>query len=135
MSKTLSVEELLRPRYKVIAPWPQMREHLNIGDILQGERGYLTMESKETFADYPHLLRPLPWHEEREESQMPEYLKVINGAFRDDHGKIGKVRFYKRISVCIEFPDKNQSFRSIKDTIPTTKEEYEQYESTQTPKP
>jgi hypothetical protein len=74
----MNAEELLKPRYKVIARWPQMREHLEVGEILKGERGYLTMESKELFADYPHLLKRLEWWEEREKKDLPECV-ILDG--------------------------------------------------------
>lgn len=84
----MTTEELLKPRYKVIADWPN-RKDFDIGQIItvaevwnpgylmytiedyQGKREYL----QDFFDKYPHLFESLEWWERREESDMPEYVK------------------------------------------------------------
>jgi hypothetical protein len=66
----MTPEDLLKPRYKVVADYPD--SIFKIGGILiQGEKD-LTEAAK-----YPHLFKKLEWWEEREEKDMPEYLKCI----------------------------------------------------------
>lgn len=83
MNKATSAkaEELLKPRYKVIADWPG-------GDYLPGD--IFTMEPDEdgtmldkihfvfehTCKKYPHLFKPLQWYEDRPKEEMPQYVKV-----------------------------------------------------------
>ena len=96
----MTKEELLKPRYKVIADYPQHyfkgedkdNEYKFIeGDILAygkvnnsmtyrriGRCGYMSVgipcESNPEL--YPKIFRKLEWWEEREEKDMPEYVKV-----------------------------------------------------------
>lgn len=65
------IEELMKPRYKVIADYPQSiwRIGLNVPDF---PIEYL----EKNFKPYPHLFRELKWWEERTESEMPEYVKL-----------------------------------------------------------
>lgn len=83
------VEALMRPRKKVIAPYPG--SPFNDGNILyyddeKIEAGfwYSTSESGQRFYIqdphlYPHLFKPLAWWEEREATEMPEYVKAESG--------------------------------------------------------
>lgn len=66
----LTPEELLKPRYKVIADYPNSSD--KVGSVYT-----LDHEGQSVFYDkYPHLFRPLSWWEERAESDLPEYVKV-----------------------------------------------------------
>jgi hypothetical protein len=72
----LSVDELLKPRYKVIADYPDNKN--KVGDII-------TLQTAQTKAahelvcgwydKYPAIFQPLEWWQEREPDEMPEYLK------------------------------------------------------------
>jgi hypothetical protein len=42
-------------KYKVIAEYPDMI--LEVGQIVEGERTYVTSETKANLADYPHLFQ------------------------------------------------------------------------------
>lgn len=83
----LTKEELLKPRYKVIAAYPMCLRKVgtvldNCGKSLSGN--YLYDLGKDTWDSeyldkYPHLFKRLEWWEERELPQMPEYLKGPDG--------------------------------------------------------
>lgn len=88
----LTKEELLKPRYRVIAGY--FFNPYSIGDILkQSPHGglYVTRHqqlvdgvpvdiedyvSEESVLKYPHLFRKLEWHDGLKESELPEYVKV-----------------------------------------------------------
>lgn len=81
-----TVEELLRPRYKVIADYPQ--SSLKVGDIISFELQHVEIAKytalngdpiklavmEKTVQKYPHLFQPLPWWSDRAVEDMPEYL-------------------------------------------------------------
>lgn len=67
----MSVEELLIPRYKVIADYPG--SPYTVGQIIHvhGEQGV----NCEYFNKWPAIFKPLQWWEERDKNDMPEYVK------------------------------------------------------------
>lgn len=106
MSNT--VEELLKPRYKVIVPWPGMEvEPFALGQIVtlqkhpsDEEEGFIHIPLKhipgsymreQFFLNYPHLFRKLEWWEERAPEDMPKYVKVIREDCAKDTGLYCKV--------------------------------------------
>ena len=80
----LSNEILLKPRIRVIAPYPN--SPYKIGDLMEcsGDAFYLikfgqckdfvSAKSLEPF--FSHLLKPLVWWEERELADFPEYVET-----------------------------------------------------------
>lgn len=77
----LSKEEILRKRYKVIADYPG--NPFEISAIIEptGTHQYEQIECA-YFDRYPHIFQPLGWWEEREEKDMPDYVKsLINQEF------------------------------------------------------
>lgn len=77
----LSVEELLKPRIKVISPWPDMQGS-DVGDVihLPNEDWVYsdgTFCQPDYFAIWPHLFSPLPWYAERTAEQIKavKYVK------------------------------------------------------------
>lgn len=106
----MTKEELLRPRVKVIAPYPKMPYKL--GAILEIDEQH----SNKYFDDYPHLFRRLEWWEERDASDMPEYVKQKNNDF---FTKVDKY-FYD----CFRSGDDKYWIRYY---LPATEEEYLQY--------
>lgn len=74
----LTVEELMKPRYKVIADYPG--NFLSVGtiivthDIWQDFTIELWCQSNDK---YPHLFKKLQWWEERAVEDMPEYVKCV----------------------------------------------------------
>lgn len=81
----MTVEEILRPRYKVIADYPMSKMYFNIGDVLYWNQQHDSYRiddkkvsmAKETVESYPHLFKRLEWWEERKPEDMPEYVKCI----------------------------------------------------------
>jgi hypothetical protein len=134
----LSVEELLKPRYKVIAKWPSMRDFslnqivvLNepfspqymkyVVEDCSGKREYIT----KYFDDYPHLFEKLNWYEEIEFRDLPKYIKWI-----DPSDKM-HVEYFE-VENWASSPNKNGICRCyvkdgtlfIGDCLPATEEEY-----------
>src|ERR1700733_717010 len=82
----MTSEELMKPRYKVIADWPGMP--YNVGDILMQDFEdsniwvipSLGMRSPHLFAhpeNWPHLFRRLQWWEDMKPGDLPEYVKIV----------------------------------------------------------
>jgi hypothetical protein len=78
----MTTEELMRPRFKVIADYPGSKHQ--VGKI------YIKMDGREFYENietgmaigfdpkyYENIFRPLAWWEDRELPQMPEYLKRV----------------------------------------------------------
>ena len=83
----MTKQELLKPRYEVIADYP--KSHFQIGDLIKMKEiypysGYSyelqggDIAAPEYFDQYPHLFKPLSWWQHRELKDMPEYVKVVN---------------------------------------------------------
>ena len=81
--------DLMAPRYKVIADYPNRPITMPIGHILTlnkwgaGKWWHEYTDDEPIHIDegstrFPVVLQPLPWYAEREESQMPEYVKQVN---------------------------------------------------------
>lgn len=67
----MTAEELLRPRFKVIADYPEsMFDIGKIEECAEAHHGCVTFYGK-----YPAIFKRLDWWEERAEGDMPEYLK------------------------------------------------------------
>lgn len=88
----MTPEELLKPRWKVIADYPN--SPFIIGQIFvipNFDKDF----TKKYWADdkdkYPHLFQRLEWWEERKPDEMPEYLKCLSPVFKWSKGDIIKV--------------------------------------------
>lgn len=147
-----TVEELLKPRYKVIADWPARQ--FFIGSILhvheplpdgrlrifidhepEGQKEwYLWNTGKIGEIDkYPHLFKKLEWWQEREESEMPEYVKWVANCH--EKGMIEPVtKWHQRAKHWAA--DVKSQINSIRAEyfMPATHEEYLAYINSQ-PKP
>lgn len=121
----MSIEELLRPRYKVIADYPKSLYH--VGDIINaggtGEDCIYCDREGPRMRHYPHLFQPLRWWQELAENEMPSFVKDT----RD-----GVV--YKILSQSPHTPSdalvvyaKGRGWISLYDTAPATEEEYTLY--------
>jgi hypothetical protein len=128
----MTPEELLKPRYKVIAPYPDMP--FSVGQVLLLQKhkegweytwaehdGFHSMTDLE-MSEFPHLFKEMEWWEEREEKDMPEYVKHRRG-----EGVLKIVSIdWKYMSVILE----DDSFpRSFMNFLPATASEYETYKS------
>jgi hypothetical protein len=90
----MDIQELLKPRYRVIADWPG-NKYFAVGEILSTHPIYELYAADKlkhlrkcdnsagvdisNLEKHPHLFRKLEWWEERDEKDMPEYLKFDNG--------------------------------------------------------
>lgn len=83
----LSKEELLIPRFKVIADYPQ--SPFTIGDIIKhnavlddfiyyDEEGIVRITPKY----YPAIFKKLEWWEDRSFEELPEYVKNADGVYK-----------------------------------------------------
>lgn len=115
----MEAKELLKPRYKVIADYPE--SPYKIGDI-EVDRGWSdTLHLK----DFPAIFKPLAWWEERGEEDMPNYLRIIS------YNKPivpAKKHFVGRHKNMFELPN-NRGCVFYEVCEPATKEEYEEYKS------
>lgn len=126
----MSNEELMRPRYKVIAGYPSNQN--KVGDIITIQRS--TRDQVELvcgwYDKFPHLFKKLEWWEEREIEEMPEYVKVV---IDDKPGFVHKVEGWVGNNAygVPMYGFKNRvgyvSPRSVTDLLPATAAEYEQY--------
>lgn len=151
-----TVEELLLPRYKVIADY--FYNPYKIGDIitvLHDDRSVhlATTSQRDDFGetvnvdhyfnparlkDYPHLFQPLPWWSDRKAEDMPAFIKCDERVWKIAEWKKDMLgRFFPVNEVETEGETKN--FANIKwhfagdKFLPATIEEYEQYK--QRPQP
>lgn len=129
----MAVEELLRPRYKVIERWPDMgRDAYYQGEIIilkafdqkqwSVKRGPCTLYDA-FFDSYPHLFKKLEWWEERKIEELPKYVKskrtgVVYGLVLD----------YIKKSMWL---DSCELTLNLSAYAPTTREEYNQYTNKQ----
>ena len=83
---SLTTEQLLAPRYKVIADYPQSRfnpDEILIPNRMDGkvDNQWVNQDPNDKryihaqLENFPHLFKPLQWWEDREEKDMPEYVK------------------------------------------------------------
>lgn len=130
----MSVEELLKPRYKVIADYPGCT--FSIGEICEPlSKDALYYSNKvscearnKMMSKYPHIFKPLAWYEERDVKDMPLYLK-------DNFGEVFKVSKYSDIlpvfyTDAIETKGKwkgSPTPFNLKATVPATEQEYLTY--------
>lgn len=135
----LTKEQLLRPRYKVIADYP-FRDHFLLNEIIELDQyddrphlklneWYVTKQKldgtglplnwfESTLNKYPHLFRPLKWWEHREESDMPEYVK-------DENNNIHKVKKWISCGMVADYVDGHSGNSNY--TLPATEQEYIDY--------
>jgi hypothetical protein len=94
MNNKLSNEELLKPRYKVIADYPY--SPYKIGDVVSFEKNRNAsicqpphynefsgmnevidhMTTAHEFDSFPALFKKLEWWEDRKPKEIPQYLKI-----------------------------------------------------------
>lgn len=89
------INDLLKPRYKVIADYPG--SDFEIGAILtkygmlydyEIEPGRHRSYSDHMIEGYSHLFQKLEWWQDRKPEEMPKYVKSISG---HDIGRVYKV--------------------------------------------
>lgn len=80
----MAPEELMKPRYKVIADYPKSLYH--VGDIINagstGEDCIYCDREGPRMRHYPHLFKKLEWWQDRAPEDMPEYVKEGEFVFK-----------------------------------------------------
>lgn len=121
-SEENKIEELLKPRRKVIALYPLTARDwgtaLEIGRILthpniSWAKNVLGFDVE----DFPHLFEPLPWYAERKVEDLPVYLKNIYSE------AVFKIEFYKG-DLCKSIEGETLLTENF---LPTSFEEYQSY--------
>jgi len=69
----MTVEQLLEPRYKLIADFPN--SPFKVGEILDLKDEW-NIDNYLAYDKYPHLFKRLEWWEERKLEDMPEYVRL-----------------------------------------------------------
>jgi hypothetical protein len=123
----MTPEQLLVPRYEVIAGYPGSHMYFEIGDILEWNGNYYKRKenilmAKDSVESYPHIFKPLQWWERREAGEMPEYYK-----YSGNHG-VFKTSF--RINggiVMLNFSPTETVPVNLAYCLPATEEDYNNY--------
>jgi hypothetical protein len=82
MTDQQRIDELMKPRYKVISKYPGSEDWEDIDAIIKiPDSRYKYADRKgtvcgvELFDSYPNIYERLKWWEERKPEEMPEYIK------------------------------------------------------------
>ncbi len=129
------ITELMKPRTKVIGPYP--KSPFNVGDVLEisGDCAGKNRTGSGVFRDsvyqpekFPNIFQPLQWHEERKPDEMPEYVKkrgvIIKIMIGQDISESGSAWMFEKS------PDGLRHRINLSDCLPATKEEFESYLTT-----
>lgn len=128
----MTTEELLIPRFKVIADYPNSL--FTIGDILKynnvlGDFIYYDEEGivRITPKYYPAIFKLLNWWEERSIEELPEYVKNADGVYKTYFSVPTKVDSLWEWTVVHPTKEFGTEVMYIIDNKvePSTKEEYE----------
>jgi hypothetical protein len=141
----MTTEELLKPRYKVIADWPGVAGKVIVGDVLVLDDmdnanvfwcgGEAFQEDK--LLDYPYLFKKLEWWEGRTIDDLAGVLFVKVMIYRG-YWRVGdvvparlKLDDLKPIGYLLKY----SHFQPVYELLPATKEEYEALTSKTTNQP
>jgi hypothetical protein len=126
----MTPDELMKPRYKVIADWPNMPDSVKVGDIVNHNAVF---RDNSLCSSFPHLFKKLEWWHERREEDLPKYIGVKNehGVFIWIHPivKWVETRLDEVGSCIISFPDLDGIYAEREynpwSMSPATQSEYE----------
>lgn len=138
MTEEQKVVELLKPRWKVIAEYPQ--SIFPIGAVfyidklyayIKSPNGALSTQSNyyvQNPGKYPDVFKSLAWWEERGiDAQMPTYVKIDwgGGSWKD---KVGKAEFSKNnTNVTVWFNEVDNHLFHRSDVIPCTQKDFDTF--------
>lgn len=138
LTESEKVEQLMRPRYKVIADYPG--SDYSIGEVLvlddgggESDEFYFCdedgkhIEWEAFYKHYPHIFKPLEWWEERAPEEIPGYVKF---AKENSYGHFGEVIKIDEIKISkggfgIVCHDKGTWWAT--DCLPATESKYNEY--------
>lgn len=133
------VNELLKPRYKVIADYPS--SNFLVDEILIADESDKFMQYEDwgkwelVPKDYPAIFKQLAWYEERDASEMPEYVKFVEDFMNHQKGEVYKFENWNE-----QFEQGNIPFRGRNNLVavpprgqiePATLEEYQTFHQKQ----
>jgi len=131
----MSTEELMKPRWKVIADFPGNQGTFNIGEIIVGQDHwsgdgtfYTSPHPFDAFCpdEYPAIFKKLEWWEERKVEDIPDYLKLIS---RNEIVKVvKKVGGFSGTVFTGKMFQERETWTHLFFYLPSTKEEYESYQ-------
>lgn len=133
----MSVEELLKPRYKVEGPYPGSR--YKVGDMVEslGENRFdlykdgVTYYNEPELKKYPQLFRLMNWWEDRRPEDMPEYVRIVKTTASGlPCHSIHKVDKYLKRSCYVKYGEFFSFNLSCFNTEPATIADYETYLTT-----
>lgn len=111
----MEVQDLMRPRVKLIALWPGSEN-----DGWELNKVYdVSGVGENSFENYPHLFKPLAWWEEREIKDMPEYIRL-------NQTWVAKVKKH-RLDLGIFIADETGYDYPYRVCLPATLTEYNDY--------
>lgn len=122
----MTTEQLLAPRYEVIALWPNT--DWKVGDIIEHE---LSSSAIKLYDTYPHLFKRLQWYEKREASELLNltHLKRRPGGILFSNLEDFYTGFKIQDGEWANFGEGHNIHLSH--LLPATSEEYETYKSKQ----
>lgn len=147
----MTVEQLMQPRYEVIADYPdspfyknevlQLTYRENNGKIFGWEDGKRTpgIWDNEYFLKYPHLFRRLEWWERRSVEDMPEYVVFVKDYMDFKRGEVykysnwhkgldkGEIGFIKDAKSTAKYGNHHAMPALFNQFMPATEQEYTDY--------
>lgn len=124
----MTAEQLMKPRFKVIADYPG--NHIEIGTVIAEDYGRNHYDAPNEFEKYPAIFKKLEWWEERSIEDMPEFLKETEPIENDTivyvYRRQRDFMYTQRIFIRLTLPDDTRKIR-LEYLEPATKEEYEVY--------
>lgn len=126
----MNKDELLLPRYKVIAGYPG--SHLKVGDILTyvGNNCFKCNDlifHGSILTEHVHLFKKLEWHEDRAPEDLPKYARWASGLHANE---VHKAEFDFTSDTLFLNNCASTLSMWIGHLIPATFEEYEAYQKT-----
>lgn len=118
----MSNEELMKPRYKVIADYPSLGSAANLGKVIDGEMVF-DRWAWYKMAEFPKIFRPLQWWEYRKPEDMPQYVRFYMPL--PEASRIRKVDKYQETGtgMCIAICGIERFYLGA-DDVPATEAEY-----------
>lgn len=134
--------DLLKPRYKVIADYPG--NEWKVGDIIDRDWGWDGDDDegfKHHVSHYPHLFKKLHWADERPIEEMPRYIKGKERVYEIVEWRknnIGQLSPVNKMETALKEDSENfaniEWFFSRDKFLPATADDYEAYLQTLTVK-
>ena len=134
------IRELLKPRYKVIAEYPN--SPFDVGDILIQDKkgGYFECSANDEIQQVyefdiykcSSVFKKLQWWEEREEKDMPEYVKEDGMVYKvqEWHTDLGpKVSVFIDPKIHTQFAEHATDGPLYGKILPSTQAEYEAFKN------